>query len=55
MPSKSKSDCKNNCFETDEYGEFPNKNELSDSLRERFSNILVYQFEPEKEENDAET
>ena len=46
MSSSSESDFENNSFETDE-----SENELSDGLRERFSNILPYQFEPEKEEN----
>ena len=51
MSSSSESDFENNSFETDKSDEFPSENELSDSLRERFSNILPYQFEPEKEEN----
>ena len=52
MSSSSESDFENNSFETDEVSnEFPSENELPDSLRERFSNILPYQFEPEKEEN----
>ena len=49
MSSSSESDFENNSFETDESDEFPSENELSDSLRERFSNILHYQFKPEKE------
>ena len=48
--SSSESDFENNSFETDE-----SENELSDSLRERFSNILPYQFESEKEENSEDT
>ena len=56
MSSSSESDFENNSFETDEISnEFPSENELSDSLRERFSNILHYQFEPEKEENVEDT
>ena len=42
MSSSSQSDFENNSFETDESDEFPSENELSDSLRERFSNILSY-------------
>ena len=34
---------------------FSRENKLSDSLPERFSNILPYQFEPEKKENAEET
>ena len=55
MSSSSESDFENNYFETDESDEFSSENELSDSLRERFSNILLYQFEPEKEENVEDT
>ena len=55
MSSSSESYFENNSFETDQSDEFPSENELSDSLRERFSNILPYQFEPEKEENDEDT
>ena len=55
MSSSSESDFKNNSFETDESDEFTSKNELPDSLRERFSNILSYKFEPEKEENAEDT
>ena len=55
MSCSSESDFENNSFETDESDEFPSENELSDSLRERFSNILSYQFEPEKEENTEDT
>ena len=55
MSSSSESYFENNSFETDESDEFPTENELSDSLRERFSNILPYQFEPEKEENAEDT
>ena len=55
MSSSSESDFENNSFETDESDEFPSENELSDSLRERFSNILPYQFELEKEENAEDT
>ena len=52
MSSSSESDdFENNSFETYESDEFPSENELSDSLWESFSNILPYQFEPEKEEN----
>ena len=51
----SSSDFENNYFETDESDEFPSENELSDSLQERFSNILPYQFESEKEENAEDT
>ena len=53
MSSSSESDFENNSFETDESHEFPSENELSDSLQKRFSNILPYQFKPEKEENDT--
>ena len=35
--------------------EFSDKDELSDSLQESFSNILTYQFKPKKEENAEET
>ena len=55
MSSSSESDFENNSFEADESDKFPSENELSDSLRERFSNILPYQFEPEKEENAEDT
>ena len=55
MSSSSESDFENNSFETGESDEFPSENELSDSLQERFSNILPYQFEPEKEENAEDT
>ena len=51
----SSSDFENNYFETDESDEFPSENELSDSLQERLSNILPYQFESEKEENAEDT
>ena len=55
MLSSSESDFENNSFDTDESGEFPSENELSDSLRERFFNILSYNFEPETEENAEDT
>ena len=55
MSSSSESDFENNSFETDESNEFPSENELSDSLWERFSNILPYQFKLEKEENAKDT
>ena len=55
MPSSSCSDFETNSFEKDESDKFFSKNELSNSLRERFSNILPYQFEQEKEENAEET
>ena len=55
MSSSSESYFENNSFETDESDEFPTENELSDSLRERFSNILPYQFKPEKEDNAEDT
>ena len=55
MSSSSESDFENNSFEADESDKFPSENELSDSLRERFSNILPYQFEPDKEENAEDT
>ena len=55
MSSSSESDFENNYFKTDESDGFPSENELSDSLQERFSNILPYQFEPEKEENAEDT
>ena len=55
MSSSSESDFESNSFETGESDEFPSENELSDSLQERFSNILPYQFEPEKEENAEDT
>ena len=51
MSSSTESDLETNFFEKDHSGEFSSENELSDSLRERFSNILPYQFEPEKKEN----
>ena len=51
MSSSSESDFENNSFETDESDKFPSENELSDNLKERFSYILPYQFEPEKEEH----
>ena len=54
MSSSSESDFKNNSFERDENDEFPCENELSDSLRKRFSNTLPYQLEPEKKENAEE-
>ena len=55
MSFSSESDFENNSSETDESDEFPSENELSDSLRERLSNILPYQFEPEKEKNAEDT
>ena len=55
MSSSSESYFENNSFETDESDEFPSENKLSDSLRERFSNILPYQFDSEKEENAEDT
>ena len=55
MSSSSESDFENNYFKIDESDEFPSENELSDSLQERFSNILPYQFESEKEENAEDT
>ena len=55
MSSGSESDFENNSFETDESYEFPRENELSECLRERFCNILPYQFEPEKKENAEDT
>ena len=55
MSSSNGSHFENNYFDIDESDEFPSENELSDSLRERFSNILPYQFEPEKEENAEDT
>ena len=55
MSSSSESDFENNSFETDQSDEFPSENELCDSLRKRFSNILRYQFEPEKEQNAKDT
>ena len=55
MSSSSESDFENNSFETDESDEFASENEFSGSLWERFSNILPYQFEPEKEENAEDT
>ena len=42
-------------FEKHESDGFFSEHELPGSLRETFSNILSYQFEPEKEENAAET
>ena len=53
--SSSGSDFETNSFEKGESDEFCNENELSDSLRERFSNILLYQFALKKEENAEET
>ena len=55
MSSSSESDFENNYFKIDESDEFPSENELSDSLQERFSNILPYQFKSEKEENVEDT
>ena len=55
MSSSSDSDFETNSFEKDESDEFFSENELSNSLRERFSNILPYQFEPEKKKNAEET
>ena len=56
MSCSSESDFETNSFEKDESQEFSGeKKKLSDSLRERFSNILVYHFKPEKEENVEET
>ena len=49
MSSSNESDFKTNSFEKDESDKFSRENELSDSLLERFSNILSYQFEPEIE------
>ena len=51
----SESDFEANSFEKKEIDVFSRENELSDSLPERFSNILPYQFEPEKKENAEET
>ena len=51
MSSSNESDFKTNSFEKDESDKFSRENELSDSLLERFSNILSYQFEPEIEKN----
>ena len=53
--SSSECDFETNSFEKDESDEFSSEIELSDSLRERFSSILPYQFEPKKEENAEET
>ena len=56
MSCSSESDFETNSFEKDESQEFSGeKKKLSDSLRERFYNILVYHFKPEKEENVEET
>ena len=55
MSSRGEFDFETNSFEKDESDEFSSENELSDSLRQRFSNILPYQFEPEKDENAEET
>ena len=55
MLSSSESDVQNNSFAKDESDKFPSENELSDSLQERFSNLLPYQFEPEKEKNAEDT
>ena len=55
MSSSNGSHFENNYFDIDESDEFPSENELSGSLRERFSNILPYQFETEKEENTEDT
>ena len=56
MSCSSESDFETNSFEKDKSQEFSGeKKKLSDSLRERFSNILVYHFKPEKEENVEET
>ena len=55
MSSGTESDFENNSFGTDEGNEFPSENELSDSLCERFFNILPYWFEREKEENVEDT
>ena len=51
MSSSSESHFETNSFEKDESDKFSSENELTDSLRERFSNILPYQFELEKKEN----
>ena len=55
MSSSNESDFKTNSFEKDESDKFSRENELSDSLLERFSNILSYQFEPEIEKNAKKT
>ena len=55
MSSASESDFENNSFETDQSDHVPSINQLSNSLRERFSNILPYQFQPEKEGNAGDT
>ena len=55
MLSSGEFDFETNSFEKDESDEFSSENELSDSLQQRFSSILPYQFEPEKDENAEET
>ena len=55
MSSSGEFDFETNSFEKDESDEFSSENESSDSLRQRFSNILPYQFEPEKDKNAEET
>ena len=42
-------------YKKDESDGFSSENELSNSLRERFSSILPYQLEPKKKENAEET
>ena len=55
MSSSSESDLETNSFQNNKSDGFSSKYELPDSLRKRFSNILPYQFELEKEENAKET
>ena len=55
MMCSSEPEFENNSFETDESDKFRSENELSESLRGRFSNILSYQFKPDKEEDAEDT
>ena len=55
MMCSSEPEFENNSFETDESDKFRSENELSESLRGRFSNILPYQFKPDKEEDAEDT
>ena len=54
MLSSSESDFEINTFEKYKSDEISSENKLSDSLRERFSKFLPYQFELENEKNPEE-
>ena len=54
MLSSSESDFEINTFEKYKSDEISSENKLSDSLRERFSKFLPYQFELENEKNAEE-